>query len=313
MVDVVTVGEAMGRLSSQGIGPLRHSAALDLGTAGAESNTAIGLARLGVPVQWVGRVGDDEFGRLVISTLRGEGVQVHASVDSSARTGLLVRERRTAAVTRVSYYRDGSAGSRLVPADLDEDAIRGAEVLHLTGITPALSPTTHATVTAAVEIATSAGVAVSFDVNYRSTLWDPICAAEAIRPLVASVDLLFAGLSEARLLVGEHVADEDLAAAVQALGPSHVVLKHGRLGASSRVDGDAFTSGTFVVTEVDPIGAGDAFAAGYLSEWLAGADPAAMLDTAARCGALVVSVDGDWEGQPTRSELTLLDADDVHR
>lgn len=303
----------MGRLSSQGVGPLRHSPALDLGTAGAESNTAIGLARLGISVQWVGRVGDDEFGRLITTTMRGEGVQVHAAVDTGAPTGLLIRERRTSAVTRVTYYRDGSAGSRLQVIDLDEATIRGAQVLHVAGITPALSTSAHRTVERAISIANDAGVTVSFDVNYRARLWDRDCAREVLRPLAAASDIVFAGLSEARLLVEDAVPDHQLAEAVQALGPRHVVLKQGRHGACSLVDGVVVESPIFEVSEVDPIGAGDAFAAGYLAEWVAREDPVKMLDTAARCGALVVTVDGDWEGQPSRDELNLLSAADVQR
>lgn len=313
MVDVVTVGEAMARLSSQGAGPLRHSPALDLGIAGAESNTAIGLARLGVLVQWVGRVGNDEFGQLITTTMRGEGVQVHATVDAQAQTGLFIRERRTSAVTRVTYYRHGSAGSRLQVDDLDEAAIQGARLLHITGITPALSASARRTVERSVTIAKNAGVTVSFDVNYRAKLWDRASAREALRPIAATSDIVFAGLSEARLVVEDGVPDQQLAEALQALGPRHVVLKQGRLGACSLVDGVAVKSPMFEVSEVDPVGAGDAFAAGYLAEWVAGEDPVKMLGTAARCGALVVTVEGDWEGQPSRGELGLLSADDVQR
>ncbi|GGL33555.1 sugar kinase [Phycicoccus endophyticus] len=313
MAEVVTLGEAMGRLASQGIGPLRHSAALDLGVAGAESNVAIGLARLGVPVQWVGRVGDDEFGRLVVSTLRGEGVEVRAAVDPRARTGLLVRERRTAAVTRVTYYREGSAGSLLAVEDLDEAAIASARLLHVSGITPALGPSARAALDRAVAVARSSGTAVSFDVNFRARLWAPDAAAEVLRPVAAAADVVFAGHAEARLLVGDAVADAELADRLHELGPRHAVVKHGRHGAVSCVDGVARTSAVFEVAEVDPIGAGDAFAAGYLAEWVAGADPATMLDTAARCGALAAAVDGDWEGQPSRDELALLATVDVER
>lgn len=303
----------MGRLSPQGVGPLRHSPALDLGTGGAESNTAIGLARLGVAVQWVGRVGDDEFGRLVTTTMRGEGVQVRAAVDTEAPTGLFVRERRTSAVTRVTYYRDGSAGSRLQADDLDETMIRGARVLHVSGITPALSASARRAVDRAITVAKDAGVAVSFDVNFRAKLWDRDRAREVLRPIAAASDIVFAGPSEARLLVEDAVPDHLLSEAVQQLGPRHVVLKQGRHGACSLVDGVVTESARFDVAEVDPIGAGDAFAAGYLAEWVGGEDPVKMLDTAARCGALVVSVDGDWEGQPSRAELDLLTAADVVR
>ncbi len=115
---------------------------------------AIGISRLGGAAAWIGRVGDDEFGRLVQMTLAGQGVDVgHVVVDPAAPTALLVKERRTGGLTRVQYYRSGSAGSRLVPADLPEALIRSARVLHVTGITVALGDTARKTVHEAIEIA----------------------------------------------------------------------------------------------------------------------------------------------------------------
>ena len=119
---------------------LRSGACLPVGIGGAESNVAIGLARLGVQATWISRVGDDAFGALVTRELRGEGATVTAHLDSAAPTGMMVKEHRGGTPWRVRYYRNGSAASRLSPADVDAAAIADADVLHLTGITPALGP-----------------------------------------------------------------------------------------------------------------------------------------------------------------------------
>lgn len=304
---VVTIGETMALLAAPRIGLLRHMHSLDLSVAGAESNVAIGVRRLGVPATWISRVGDDEFGRLVIATLAGEGVDTrHVIVDTAAPTGLMVKERRSDSVTRVQYYRAGSAASRLSPADVDEDLVRGAGLLHVSGITPALSATAAAAVDAAVDTARAAGVPVALDLNYRRALWSPEAAGAALRGLIGRTDILFATGPEARLVV----SDDDQLAALAKLGPRYVLLKRGGAGAAALLDGDRYDRAAHRVSIVDPVGAGDAFAAAYLAEYLGGMPPADCLTAAMTAGAFAVTVPGDWEGLPSRAELTLLESDD---
>src|SRR5918994_6689196 len=115
---LLAVGETMALLTAAEVGGLRHASALTLGVAGAESNVAIGARRLGCPAAWVGRVGDDELGELVVSRIRAEGVDVAGVVrDPGAPTSLMFKERRTAELVRVRYYRRNGPGSRLQPAD----------------------------------------------------------------------------------------------------------------------------------------------------------------------------------------------------
>jgi hypothetical protein len=191
----------MALLTTAEVGRLRHASALTLGVAGAESNVAIGARRLGCPAAWVGRVGDDELGELVVSRIRAEGVDVEGVVrDPEAPTSLMLKERRTADMVRVLYYRRHGPGSRLRPDDLDPAQVAAAGVLHVTGITPALSDSARATVDHAVELARAAGVPVSFDLNYRSALWPPDRAAAVCRDLAARADIVFAGDDEAELL-----------------------------------------------------------------------------------------------------------------
>lgn len=309
---LVTLGETMGVLTPLAAGALHRGAALRLSIAGSESNVAIGVRRLGGAATWFGRVGEDEIGGLILRELRAEDVTVRA-VRDPAPTGLMIKTSRTAGITRVSYYRRGSAGSRLAPADLDEDVIAAAGVLHVTGITPALGTAPAAAVRAAIDIARGHGVTVSLDVNYRSALWDAATAGAALRDLVRHADIVFAGEQEAALLtdVGEPAA---MAGRLAALGPRQVLIKRGRLGCVAVIEDAGHDQPAVPVRVVDPVGAGDAFVAGYLAELLAGQAPPARLATAAAAGAFAVTVDGDWEGLPSRPDLNLLDAqDDVIR
>ncbi|MEV4673507.1 MULTISPECIES: sugar kinase [Actinomadura] len=305
-VDLVTFGETMARLDNPVVGPMRHARSLDLGIGGAESNTAIGLARLGGTAAWFGRVGDDEFGRLITTALAGEGVRLgHTVVDESAPTALLFKERRSGTLTRVQYYRTGSAGSRLSPADVPHDLIRSARVLHVTGITAAISDTARRAVDDAVETARAAGVPVSLDLNYRSALWTPAEAGECLHDLVKRADLVFATEQEARLVVpGDDPAG--LAAALAALGPRDVLVKRGAAGVVAYCAGTLHVQPAHKVPVVDPVGAGDAFAAGYLAEFARGLPVAARLATATAAGAYAVTVRGDWEGLPSRADLDFL-------
>jgi 2-dehydro-3-deoxygluconokinase len=314
MTDVLTFGETMALLTPLQVGLLRHADTLDVGIAGAESNVAIGLARLGASVRWIGRVGDDEFGRLITMTLRGQGVDVHAVVDNEAPTALMLKEQRMSRATRVVYYRSGSAGSRLTPADVDEASIAAARVLHVSGITAALSESARSAVLAAVRAARAAGVLVSLDVNHRSALWDADVAAPVYRELVAASDIVFATEPEAAMVVDGSDA-LGLARALADLGPSAVIVKRGSLGAVAVIDGRDYEVPPISVSAIDSVGAGDAFAAGYLAGLCAGEPVEARLSLAAHTGAFAVTVRGDWEGAPTRDELVLLDAsaDEVAR
>ena len=303
---VVTIGETMALLAAERTGPLRHVPSMSVGIGGAESNVAIALRRLGVPATWIGRVGDDPFGELVLRELRAEGIEVRAITDPAAPTGLMVKERRTARSLGVWYYRAGSAGSRLGPADIAEDALSGAALLHVTGITPALSSSAADAVHQAVELARRHGLTVSFDVNYRSKLWSREAAGGGLLDLLRACDVVFAGPEEASLFVPAHEDPHALATALSDLGPAQAVIKLGADGCAAVIDGERYARSAIKVDVVDTVGAGDAFVAGYLAELLAGREPATRLDTAVTTGGFACSVAGDWEGLPTRAELRLL-------
>jgi 2-dehydro-3-deoxygluconokinase len=305
--DVLTVGESM--VSFRSSGPLAMGGPLSAHLAGAESNVAIGLSRLGHAAAWAGRVGGDEFGALVLRELRAEGVDLrHAVRDETRQTGLMFLEQRTSGVTRVDYRRAGSAGSALCIDDLRPAVADAPSVLHLTGITPALSESAAAAVQWAAESCAAAGAFVSLDVNHRARLWSRESARTALSALVATASLVVASEDELDLV---SCGDSEDAAAEALLrrGVQQVVVKRGAAGASAwtaegRVDVPAIP-----VTVVDVIGAGDAFTAGYLSAHLDGEPVRGRLRRGTVLGAFSVAGRGDWESLPRRDELDLLDHD----
>ena len=188
MSELVTLGELLGQIAAQREGRLRPGAPAALSVCGAEATVAIGVRRLGMSAAYVGRCGEDAFGRMGVEVLRGEGIDVSGvMLDSAAPTGLLLRTRRTADRDLVEYVRAGSAGSRLCPEDVDPDLIAGADLLHVTGITSALSDTAAAAVDRACDLARRSGVPISFDVNYRARLWTQESARAALLPRAYSI------------------------------------------------------------------------------------------------------------------------------
>ncbi|MFC8870347.1 sugar kinase [Streptomyces sp. NPDC057148] len=307
--DVLTFGETM--LSLQTEGPLSTGAPARTAVAGAESNVAVGLARLGHRVAWAGRLGADEPARLALRTLRGEGVDVrHATTDPEAPTGALMRERLVGDVARVHYWRTGSAASRQRPEHLTAALAEGARVLHVTGITCALGPGPLATVTEAVAHARAHGWTVVLDVNHRTRLWSAEEAAAALRRLRGSVDVVIASDDELPLIAGDDGTDEaGRVAQALAAGAREVVVKRGGDGAGLYgADGQRLEQPAPRVPVVDTVGAGDAFCAGYLSGLLDGLAPADRLSRAVTAGAFAVATRGDWEGLPHRDELSVLNA-----
>ncbi|SIM85265.1 sugar kinase [Micromonospora cremea] len=305
-VDLLTFGESL--VSLRSAGPLALGGALTMHLAGAESNVAIGLARLGHRAAWVGRVSDDELGEYVLRQLRAEGVRVDGVTTDPARpAGLMFLERRTADVTRVRYHRTGSAGSALSVEDVRTPIAEGARVLHLTGITPALSGSARDAATWAAEAASRSGTLVCLDVNYRARLWTREAARATLTPLTAYASLVIASADELDL-VDEPGADEStVVARLLTRGVRTVLVKLGADGARAHTRQGVRHVAAVPVTAVDTVGAGDAFSAGYLSGHLDGLDLDGRLRRAVTVGAFAVAGHGDWEGLPRRAELSLLD------
>ncbi|MEU9671693.1 sugar kinase [Streptomyces bobili] len=272
---------------------------------------AIGLSRLGHRVAWAGCIGDDEFGALVLRTLRAEQVDVsHVRTDTDGRpTGLLVREDSIGNLAKVRYYRGASAGSSVQPHDILPALTPGVRILHLTGITPELSSSAANTVRAALDRARELGILVCLDVNYRTRLWPTGQARETLLPLARTADILVASADELHLVGDDQSLGEDkAAAALLAQGRSEVVITRGGDGASVITPGRTVSAPVRQVPVKDVIGAGDAFVAGYLSALLDGLGVQERLHRATTTGAFAVTMRGNWEGLPTRADLALLDS-----
>jgi 2-dehydro-3-deoxygluconokinase len=314
-VEVVTLGECLISLVAGQVGPLAEATTFDRHIAGAEANVAVGLARLGHTVAYIGRVGDDGLGTAIRRRLRGEGVEVeHLQPDAAATTGVMFRERRALGAAEIVYARARSAGSRLDAADVDRavaaGVFAGARWLHLTGITPAVSAGARAAVDRAAAAGREASLTISLDVNLRRRLWSDEDAVAVLRPLATRVDVVLGSNDELAVIAGLP-ADIDparLVEAIVALGPSIAVVKLGSEGALAIERGGppVRQAGLVGATVVDPVGAGDAFSAGLIAARLDGADLAGALRTANACGAAAVAAIGDLTGLPTTAELERL-------
>lgn len=303
---MATLGEAMIVLDPAARGPLRHVRSFEKHVGGAELNVAVALARLGHRASWAGTLGDDEFGREILGFLRAEGVDASgARLDRSAPTGVYFKERRALDRLRVYYYRAGSAASRARFEDLDLDRLLSGEILHLTGITPALSENCRDLTARLVNAAVERGVTVSFDANIRFRLFEARDPREVLRPLAECADLLFLSDEEADLLLGGSDA-ESVRRAMKSVRAETIVV-HGADG-SFAVDGSGVTEEAgYRVEAVDPVGAGDAFVAGFLSGRLRGWKTGECLRFANACGACAVTAPGDAESMPFEEEaLSLL-------
>ena len=300
--DVVTVGETMALLSAldESVG---SGASYSLSFGGAESNVAIGLARLGHSVAWLSALGNDQFGDMIEREISAEGVHVVASRDDHRPTGLMVKTLSAGEDRLVRYYRSDSAASALGADDLPTELITTAQVVHLTGITPALSTSTREMSLRAAMTARDAGITVSLDVNYRPALWSEALASAVLRELLAHCDIVFGSPEELRLLVDHHGTHEQLARRVSEFGPRCIVVKDGERGAAMLIDQEWMYQPAFTVDVVDTVGAGDGFVAGFLSELIRGSSPHAQLQTAVITGALCCTHPGDWQGFPSRDRL----------
>ena len=263
-LDVALFGEAMLMLVADRPGPIEAAESFTRRTAGAETNVAIGLARLGLRVGWASRLGADSMGRYLLSEMQREGIDCsHVAIDPAQRTGLQFKGRVVdGSDPPVEYHRKGSAASRMGVADVDEAWLRSARHLHATGVFPALSPTTHEAAARCMDVMRAAGRSISFDPNLRPTLWaSEAQMRESLNALAARADWVLPGLEEGRLLTGERTP-EGIARFYRAAGAKLVVVKLGPEGAHFDGEvGSGRVEGFPVKQVVDTVGAGDAFLA----------------------------------------------------
>jgi len=285
--ELLAIGETMAMVAPFAGDRLESAERFRLDAGGAESNVAAHVATLGHHAAWFSRLGDDALGRRVAGQLAERGVDVSAvAFDPAHPTGVYFKNPGHG----VAYYRTGSAASRLAPADADALALAGVRIVHLSGITAAISATAAAFLSRVIDRAREAGALVSFDVNHRPALWGHDAAAGPLEALAGRADLLFVGRDEAEGLWGTATAAEVRA---RFPGVAELVVKDGDVGATVFTGTLEVFEPSLVVEVVDVVGAGDAFAGGYLAALLDGAEPRDRLHAGHARAALTLATTGD--------------------
>jgi 2-dehydro-3-deoxygluconokinase len=293
MHDLVTLGEVLLRLAIPSPSRFETVRQLDLQFGGAEANVAAACARLGLRTAWISALPANPWGDRIRRELTGHGVDCgHVCMTDGARIGVYFLEYGVPPrPVRVLYDRRDSAFARFTSAQVDWETVRRARLVHLTGITPALGELPRGLVERALDEAST----VSFDVNYRATLWSPAQARAFLEPVLARVRYLFIGQAEAHTLFGFAGGPEQTLDDLARLAPKATIsLQRGEEGSTVR-DGGRLLRPTRrpTVQMVDPIGAGDAYAAGFLWATLRGRDLQEAVDAGTAVAALKCSTWGD--------------------
>ena len=304
MSQLLTIGETMISFIPDGNEPLQYGPTLKMRIAGAESNTAIGVQKLGHSVSYLTRVGNDNLGAFLLRMIRAEGVDTsYIKTDPNHPTGIMIKELLPRAETSVSYYRTDSAATYLSIKDVPTKAIADAEILHFTGITPILSPSCQEMIFHAMEVAQANNCAISFDPNIRTKLWKNHDYIPLMHTIIAQSNFVLLGLDEANILYGT----KDITKLVDILSASKALrflaIKDGAQGAWVSDFKETLHIPCAPCQCIDPIGAGDAFNAGFLSGLLKNAPLATCGAMGAILGAKATETSGDIEGLITEQEM----------
>lgn len=298
-VRVVCLGEAMAVLHPADGGPLAAAELLRRSVGGAEANVAGGLAGLGVCTAWVSRLGTDPFGDVVVEDLEHRGVRVLTERDGDRPTGLYVKEPTAGGGSRMHYYRAGSAAAAMDAELLDmpaiAEALAVADVVHTSGITAGILTPDSGLLHRLVQLRDELGFTLSVDLNWRPALW----AGRDTAPLVAllrAADVVLLGADEAEAALGASDAAE--IRAVVGPRPSLVIKSDSHTAAEHHPDGTVTEVPALQVEVVEPVGAGDGFAAGYLGALVAGLDPTSRLRQGHLVAAGVLATHGDHAVPP---------------
>ncbi len=306
-LDVITIGEAMAMFVATNTGDLSEVDHFMKRVAGAELNVATGLARLGLKVGWVSRVGNDSFGQFVLDTLKKEGIDTAGvTLDGRYPTGFQLKSKVTDGTDpTVEYFRKGSAASHLSVEDFNPIWFTAARHLHLSGVAAALSTSSYALLDHVAGAMKAAGKTISFDPNLRPVLWKSEAEmVEKLNHLAFQADWVLPGLKEGFILTGEKTP-EGIADFYLNKGVKAVILKTGADGAWYKTaDGEqGAVAAVKVENVVDTVGAGDGFAVGVVSALLEGKTLHQAVTRGNVIGSLAIQVQGDSEGLPTREQL----------
>ncbi len=302
-LDFVSIGEVLIQLNPLSTGPLRYPKLFETHVAGSEANMLIGLRKLGYTAGIISRVGNDEFGIMIVNFLRGEGIDVsRILIDNEAPTGVYFVQRHypIPGHSTVFYYRHGSAASKMRPEDVDEDYVKKFKALIITGITPALSDTCYYAVKKAYEVAIKEGLDTIFDTNVRIKLWRDVNKAREKLSYFLKSKIVFTNKEDLELLFSKVSLEEAMHKIIE-LGAELLVVKLGEEGSLAMTkDYETFRASAFSVPIIeDVIGAGDAFNAAFLASLYKGNSIEDSLKYGNAAGALVVTTRGDVESQPT--------------
>ncbi len=309
--DIVTFGESMLRLTPPDNLRIEQTHSFNIYVAGSESNTAIGLARLGANVNWFSRLPNSPLGKLIANRIREHNVDVSQIIwEEDQRLGLyFVEDGIAPRPTQVIYDRANSAMSAIQTDDLPQDLFQKnkAKLLHTTGITLALSPSARDTTLHAINMAKQAGYLVSFDVNYRSKLWSATEAKTGCDPCFQKADIIFCPLRDARLLFGysDKVSAKDILLDLHEHYPHAIIVMSQGISGSMCCSptGEIVAQDAFRVEGTYRIGAGDAFSAGFLYSQICRDD---TLETSLLWGNAVAALKFSMSG-----DIPLIDKDHV--
>lgn len=304
-LDVVTFGEAMAMFMANHPGSLHEVSQFTRELAGAETNVAIGLARLGLGSGWASKVGNDAFGTFIIDRLKNENVNIdHVLLDNKYPTGFQLKSMVLQGDPEVQYFRKGSAASHLTENDFYEEYFSSAKHLHMTGIPLAISEGARAFAKHALTFMKKNGRKVSLDPNLRPTLWaSQEEMVKVINEAAFQADYVLPGLAEGEILTG-FKNPKDIASFYLDKGVELVVIKLGPAGAFYKTATEEGTVLGFPVEKVvDTVGAGDGFAVGVISGLLEGLSIHEAVVRGNAIGSLAVQSPGDNDGYPTKDQL----------
>lgn len=314
MPEIITLGETMAVMVPGEAGPLKYADRFRLRMAGAESNTAVGIAKLGHSAGWISALGSDALGDYVLSAIRAEGVDVSGvKIDPEHRTGMMLKEF-SAGETSVYYYRENSAASHYGAADLPLSLLADARIVHLTGITPVLSESCRQAAEYLKKHAKQMSKLLSFDPNVRKKLWRDTDHSGMLREFLFASDIALLGREEGTLLLGTEDPSE-MIRILRGHGVRYIAVKDGGNGAWCADAAETVRIPPEKCRPVDPVGAGDGFNAAFLCGILEGRDIKTCGRMGAIAGAMATETAGDIEGYPTRAQMAarLTDTQTVYR
>ena len=298
-MDVITIGDGMIAMCPKQKGPIIFSNTFERKIGGAELNVAIGCSRLGLKSGWISRLGNDDFGKYILKTVRGEDVDTsEVKLVDEYPTSVYFREVLSDGSSRSFYYREKSPTSTMKSEELNEEYFKNAKILHITGVFPSINKNNQKVILEAVKLAKKFNLIVSFDPNIRLKMWTKEEAKSFIEKLLPNVDILLIGDEEIEILLGETTI-EDAIKTFHNYGIEKVIVKKGAKGAIGS-DGKNIYDVPAIKPKalVDTVGAGDGFAAGFLTALLKGETLEDCVRFANAVGSLVVGVEGDNEGLP---------------